>query len=135
MSAGRVVPPLPARGGRSAGSRARFGVLAMLAMAALAAVASVASGQAAAGTKTLELPQDGIALKASPLPGYAKAQAHCVMCHSAEYMQYQPPSAARPYWESMVLRMKRVFNAPFDEADVPDLVDYLVRTYGNEQGR
>jgi hypothetical protein len=48
-------------------------------------------------------------------------------------MQYQPPSAARPYWEAMVKRMKTVFKAPINDADMPDIVDYLVKTYGNEQ--
>lgn len=96
---------------------------------------SLVAHTATAAEKTLELPQDGVTLKASPLPGYVKAQAQCMMCHSAEYMLYQPPSAARPYWEAMVRRMKQVFNAPFDEADIPDLVDYLVKTYGNEQPR
>jgi hypothetical protein len=94
---------------------------------------ALAALPATAETKTLELPPDGVALKASPLPGYPKAQAYCVMCHSAEYMLYQPPTAARPYWESMVRRMQQVFKAPLDDADIPDLVDYLVKTYGNEQ--
>ena len=74
-------------------------------------------------------------LKASPLPGYAKAQAQCVACHSAEYMRYQPSTAARPYWDAMVKRMKAVFNAPIADADMPEIVDYLVKTYGNEQPR
>jgi mono/diheme cytochrome c family protein len=86
-----------------------------------------------AGPKSIELPPDGVQLKASPLPGYAKAQADCVACHSAEYMVYQPPTAPRAYWEAMVKRMKAVFLAPFDEADAPAIVDYLVKTYGNEQ--
>jgi mono/diheme cytochrome c family protein len=90
---------------------------------------------AQATVKTMMLPPDGIELKPSSLQGYAKAQANCVACHSAEYMAYQPPSAARPYWEAMVKRMKAVFNAPLDDADIPDIVDYLARTYGNEQGK
>jgi mono/diheme cytochrome c family protein len=105
----------------------------LLATSLLAGVLAVRP--AVAAEKTLELPQDGVALKASPLPGYVKAQAYCVMCHSAEYMLYQPPSAARPYWEAMVRRMKQVFAAPFDESEIPDLVDYLVKTYGDEQPR
>jgi mono/diheme cytochrome c family protein len=107
-----------------------------LAAAALAG-AALASLLAAApsGAKDIQLPVDGVQLKPSPLPGYAKAQANCVACHSAEYMLYQPPSAARPYWEAMVKRMKGVFNAPVDDADMPAIVDYLVRTYGNEQGK
>ena len=83
--------------------------------------------------KSITLPPDGVQLKASTLPGYAKAQANCVACHSAEYMLYQPPSAPRPYWDAMVKRMKLVFNAPLDDADIPLIVDYLVKTYGNEQ--
>ncbi len=76
---------------------------------------------------------DGVQLKTSDLPGYEKAQTNCTACHSAEYMQYQPPTAPRPYWDAMVKRMKAVFKAPLDDADIPAIVDYLARTYGNEQ--
>ena len=88
---------------------------------------------ALAVTKTLVLPAETVQLKASPLPGYAKAQANCVACHSAEYMLYQPATAPRGYWENMVKRMQAVFKAPIADADMPEIVDYLVKTYGNEQ--
>jgi sulfite dehydrogenase (cytochrome) subunit B len=88
---------------------------------------------ALATVKTIVLPPDGMYLKPSPLPGYAKAQGNCVACHSAEYMWYQPPSAPRGYWDAMVKRMKAVFKAPINDSDMPDIVDYLVKTYGNEQ--
>ena len=101
--------------------------------AALAAFALGALPLSHGAPKTIVLPPDGVQLKPSSLPGYAKAQAQCVACHSAEYMQYQPPTAARPYWDAMVKRMKTVFNAPIDDADMPLIVDYLVKTYGNEQ--
>ena len=104
------------------------------AIAAVLVVASFGAGRSAlAASKSIELPPDGVQLKPSVLPGYARAQAICVACHSAEYMQYQPPSAARPYWDAMVKRMKAVFKAPINDADMPDIVDYLVKTYGNEQ--
>jgi len=90
---------------------------------------------ALASAKSITLPPDGVQLTASALPGYAKAQANCVACHSAEYMVYQPPNAPRPYWDAMVKRMKMVFNAPVDDADMPAIVDYLVKTYGNEQAK
>lgn len=93
------------------------------------------AGTAAAAPKSIELPPDGAQLKPSALPGYAKAQANCVACHSAEYMLYQPPTAPRTYWEAMVKRMKQVFHAPIDDADMPVIVDYLVKTYGNEQSQ
>ena len=98
---------------------------------ALAGLAFSSPGQA--GSKTLALPPDGVQLTPSLLPGYAKAKRQCVGCHSAEYMRYQPPTAARPYWEAMVKRMKAVFKAPLDDADTAELVDYLVKTYGAEQ--
>jgi len=94
-------------------------------------LASLARGSA----KTITLPPDGVQLKPSALPGYAKAQTNCVACHSAEYMLYQPPTAPRPYWDAMVKRMKAVFKAPIDDADMPLIVDYLVKTYGNEQAK
>jgi hypothetical protein len=101
--------------------------------AAALALALLLAGSAGATTKTLQLPPEGVQLKPSPLPGYAKAQASCVGCHSAEYMLYQPPSAPRAYWDAMVKRMQAVFKAPIAEADMPAIVDYLVKTYGNEQ--
>lgn len=91
------------------------------------------TGTVGAATKSIELPADGVQLTPSTLEGYTKAQANCVACHSAEYMVYQPPNAARPYWDAMVKRMKTVFNAPINEADMPAIVEYLVKTYGNEQ--
>jgi hypothetical protein len=99
----------------------------------IVAAALGSAGLCGAVTKTLDLPADPFPLKPSPLPGYPKALASCVACHSAEYMAYQPPSAARPYWDAMVKRMKTVFKAPLDDADMPAIVDYLARTYGAEQ--
>ena len=97
----------------------------------------VAAGLAAliapADAKDLHLPADTVQLTPSPLPGYAKAQANCTMCHSAEYMLYQPPTAGRPYWDAMVHRMKTVFKAPIADEDMPAIVDYLAATYGSQQ--
>ena len=61
----------------------------------IAALAAVIATPTWAVTKTIELPPDGTQLKPSSLPGYEKAQANCVACHSAEYMLYQPATAAR----------------------------------------
>jgi hypothetical protein len=92
-----------------------------------------ATAHGGAVTKTFQQPADPFPLKPSALAGYAQAQAVCGNCHSAEYMQYQPPTAARPYWDTMVKRMKAVFKAPIADEDIPVIVDYLVKTYGNEQ--
>jgi mono/diheme cytochrome c family protein len=96
-------------------------------------IAAVIAQPSWAAPKSITLPADGAQLTASGLPGYAIAQARCVACHSAEYMLYQPASAPRAYWDAVVKRMQAVFNAPIDEADMPAIVDYLVKTYGNER--
>ena len=101
--------------------------------AALSALVLSLGGMTLADGKSITLPMEAPSLKASALPGYAKAQTNCVACHSAEYMLYQPPTAPRAYWEAMVTRMKAVFKAPIDDADMPAIVDYLVKTYGSEQ--
>ncbi|HEY8049991.1 MAG TPA: cytochrome c [Ramlibacter sp.] len=93
----------------------------------------LAAGSATAVTKIIQIPADTVFLKPSPLPGYVKAQGNCVACHSAEYMLYQPATAPRGYWDAMVHRMKAVFKAPVPDEDMPAIVDYLVKTYGNEQ--
>ena len=102
-------------------------------VARLAALCLGVAGAAGAGAKDIQLPPDGVQLKASELPGYAKAQVDCTACHSAEYMLYQPPTAPRAYWDAMVHRMKGVFKAPVPDEDMPAIVDYLAKTYGNEQ--
>jgi mono/diheme cytochrome c family protein len=101
----------------------------------VAAAAALAFGSACviAAPKTMNLPADTVQLRPSPLPGYAKAQANCVACHSADYMLYQPPNAGRPYWDAMTKRMKAVFKAPIDDADIPEIVDYLSATYGTQK--
>lgn len=104
-----------------------------IARIALCTAVVFTAANAFAVPKSITLPPDGTQLTASDLPGYAKAKANCVACHSAEYMLYQPPNAPRTYWEAMVKRMKGVFNAPIDDADMPVIVDYLVKTYGAEQ--
>ncbi len=107
----------------------------ILASALLPGLLIAGTAATTASAKEIRLPPDGVQLTPSALPGYDKARHLCVACHSAEYMLYQPPSAARPYWEGVVTRMKKVFSAPLDDADMPDIVDYLVKTYGNEQPR
>lgn len=100
---------------------------------AFVAIAAAAALGLPAVAKDITLPPDSVQLTPSPLPGFAKAQASCTMCHSAEYMRYQPPNAARPYWDAMVHRMKVVFKAPIADEDMPEIVDYLAKTYGSEQ--
>ena len=55
-------------------------------------------------------------------------------CHSVHYIQSQPFSSPRGYWDATVKKMKKPFGAQFSDADISDMVDYLVKTYGAERG-
>lgn len=81
----------------------------------------------------INLPPETAAYQASPLPGFKVVRQNCLICHSAQYVQYQPPSSPRGYWEATVIKMKKTFGAPFADGDVPLMVDYLVKTYGAER--
>ncbi|MCU6496595.1 cytochrome c [Rugamonas sp. A1-17] len=81
----------------------------------------------------INLPPETAVFKPSTLPGYALVQNNCMLCHSVHYIQSQPPASPRAYWEATVKKMKKPFGAPFAEADIPDMVDYLVKTYGAER--
>jgi cytochrome c5 len=80
----------------------------------------------------ITLPPETARFKPSDLPGYTLVQRDCLVCHSAHYVQYQPSSSPRSYWEATVKKMKTPFGAPFPDEDIPAIVDYLVKTYGAE---
>lgn len=80
----------------------------------------------------IELPEETAAYQPSELPGYALVQKNCLLCHAAQYVQSQPRTSPRSYWEATVHKMKKPFGAPVAEADMPGIVDYLVKTYGAE---
>jgi cytochrome c5 len=81
----------------------------------------------------IQLPPETAVYKPSPLPGYQLVQRNCMTCHAAQYAATQPPSSNRAYWEAAVKKMKKPYGAQFDDADIPAIVDYLVKTYGNER--
>jgi sulfite dehydrogenase len=88
---------------------------------------------AAATAVEIKLPPETAVYKPSSLPGYQLVQQNCMTCHAAQYAATQPPSSNRAYWETAVKKMKKPYGAQFDDADIPAIVDYLVKTYGNER--
>jgi hypothetical protein len=82
----------------------------------------------------ITLPQDTAAFAPSDLPGYALVRQNCLICHSAHYVLYQPPGSDRAYWDGVVRKMRQPFGAFFADEDIAPMVDYLVKTYGNERG-
>jgi sulfite dehydrogenase len=96
----------------------------------LAVVLCAAPG---AAQRTITLPRETAFYAESTLPGYQLVQRNCIGCHSAHYVQMQPPALARAYWENTVKRMKKPFGAQFPDEDVAAMADYLVKTYGAER--
>ncbi|MCX7293712.1 c-type cytochrome [Janthinobacterium sp.] len=97
-----------------------------------AAVALMLAGSA--GALEIHLPPETAAYKPSELPGYQLVQRNCMTCHAAQYASSQPPASPRAYWEATVKKMKKPFGAQFADEDMPAMVDYLVKTYGDERG-
>ncbi|MDR3381395.1 SorB family sulfite dehydrogenase c-type cytochrome subunit [Cupriavidus basilensis] len=106
-----------------------------LVRASLIATMAVLSGIPAAFALEVTLPAETASYKASELPGYRLVQQNCMTCHSAQYVQTQPLSSTRAYWEATVKKMKKPFGAPLKDEDMPAMVDYLVKTYGAERGK
>ncbi len=88
-----------------------------------------------APAQDIRLPQETARYTPSELPGYPLVERNCLICHSAHYVQYQPPSSPREYWDKIVKKMKHPFGAFFPDEDIAPMVDYLVKTYGAERAR
>ncbi len=101
-----------------------------LSRAVFVAVAAGASF-AAAAPAPIVLPPDTSALKPSSLPGYAIAQQKCGICHSADYVDYQPPGMTLAQWTAEMKKMKGLYGAPLDDREIGPLAAYLTVVYGD----
>jgi hypothetical protein len=63
-------------------------------------------------------------------PGRDLVTAKCAVCHSLDYIPMNSPFLDRAGWEKSVRKMIDVMGAPVDEKDVPEIIDYLTRSYG-----
>lgn len=78
------------------------------------------------------LPRETAAFR--PGPGAALAQGQCLVCHSADYVSTQP-RLNRAQWLASVEKMRTKYGAPVPTNSIPALVEYLVKTYGDEAAR
>jgi sulfite dehydrogenase (cytochrome) subunit B len=62
--------------------------------------------------------------------GREAVAAHCVACHSLDYLRQNAPFLSRQGWESEVTKMIKAFGAPIEPADAKIIVDYLTANYG-----
>ena len=82
-----------------------------------------------AASVKIELPPETAALKQAP--GSDLVTAHCIVCHSVEYISTQP-RLPRTYWLGAVTKMQQKFGAPVAAGEVEAIVDYLAKNYGAE---
>lgn len=96
-------------------------------LAIMAACGSIAGSTAAL---EISLPGETATFKPSILPGYTLVQQRCPICHSAEYVNFQPSTSSPAYWKATVLKMRKPFGAPLSDEDAELITEYLVKTYG-----
>ena len=101
----------------------------LLAIALAAGIAWVATGPATmAAPINYQLPDEVAAFK--PGPNIEVVQGNCSACHSADYINTQPPMKDKKgFWQAEVTKMIKVYGAPIDDSDVGKIVDYLAATY------
>jgi cytochrome c551/c552 len=81
--------------------------------------------------RTIELPTDASKLLESDMPGYAIALQKCGICHSADYINYQPPAQSLIQWTAEMKKMKHTYGAPISDDEIKIIAAYLAVTYGS----
>ena len=90
----------------------------------------MAPTQAYAAPKQINLPSDTDVLPKSSLPGYQLATQKCMMCHSVDYIRYQPPGMNQAQWTAEVAKMKNAYGAWLNETEIKSIGAYLAVVYG-----
>jgi len=83
-----------------------------------------------AGTDQIKLPTETAQLRYSELSGYALAQKKCVICHSLDYISYQPPKMNKAQWTQEVIKMQHTYGAPLSDSENKSIGAYLAVAYG-----
>lgn len=84
-------------------------------------------GVALAESRSYVLPEENAAFRSAP--GVEAARNNCLSCHSADYVSTQPPGLGQKFWQTVVLKMVKAYNAPISESDRALIVEYLSRAY------
>jgi len=106
-------------------TRTRFAAL----FTAVLGLAACAMPQAAnmPGVVKIDMPTE--TAKFQQGPGWDVAARSCMVCHSVDYIYMQPP-LTKTQWHAEVMKMKKVYGAPFPESDVDTIVNYLMTQNG-----
>ena len=80
--------------------------------------------------QAVKLPPETVQLRSSGEPGYALAHQKCGLCHSADYVSYQPPGMTQSQWTAEVSKMQHSYGAPISDTEVIEIGKYLSVAYG-----
>ena len=97
----------------------------------LADSAAVVRGAGRSTVREIELPPETAKLRVSTLPGYQLALQKCGICHSADYIAYQPPHMTLVQWTAEVAKMQHAYGAPLEDAQIAPIAEYLASSYGD----
>ena len=64
-----------------------------------------------------------------PGEGLELVEAHCLACHSLDYVTTQPPQMGDAFWKATVTKMVDVMKAPIEPSDAEAIAAYLARTH------
>jgi hypothetical protein len=96
----------------------------------LVLIFALAIPNALAAPNEIKLPPETAKLRPSKLPGYALALQKCMICHSVDYIDYQPPGMNQTQWTAEVAKMQHAFGAPISDDEVKQIGAYLAVVYG-----
>ena len=84
-----------------------------------------------AAPRDIQLPTETAKLRPSALPGFEIATQKCGVCHSADYIAYQPPHMSQAQWAAEVSKMQGTYGAQINATDIKLVGIYLAATYGD----
>lgn len=94
-------------------------------------IAGMLPTQPSAAPRDIQLPPETARLRPSALPGFEIAAQKCGVCHSADYIAYQPPHMNQAQWTAEVAKMQGTYGAPITATDIKLVGIYLAATYGD----
>lgn len=100
-------------------------------LALLCAAFSPVTVPAQAAPLDFKLPAETAKLRPSTLPGAAIAAQKCSICHSADYVNYQPPGMSQAQWTAEMAKMQHAYGAPISDDEVKQIGAYLAVAYGS----
>jgi cytochrome c len=89
----------------------------------------ISTALVSAETLTIKLPAETVKLRSSTMAGYTLATQRCLICHSADYIEYQPPAMPEKKWLAEVNKMQHAYGAPITDDEAKQIAAYLASAY------